>query len=107
MAGEAKPAARVHDGGDRGIVVSGWRPHEKNSLKGFFSATLPSGLVFHDLMLHSRDGARWIAFPAREWKDANGEKQYARFVEFSSRAVADRFKDQVLDALDKHLAEGR
>jgi hypothetical protein len=59
--------------------------------------------VLHDLMLHERDGTRWISFPAREWKNAEGEKQYARFIEFSSRAVADRFRDEVLAALDKHL----
>jgi hypothetical protein len=98
---DAKPAAR--NGGHREIVIAAWRPHRKNSLVGFFTATLPSGLVLHDLMLHERNGARWISFPAREWKNAQGEKQYARLIGFSSRAADDRFRDQVLAALDKHL----
>jgi hypothetical protein len=98
---EAKPAEAI--GGHREISVSGWKPHPKNSLRGFFTATLPSGMVLHDVMLHERDGARWIAFPAREWKDAEGNRQFARFIEFSSRTVANRFRDAVLDALDRHL----
>jgi hypothetical protein len=47
----------------------------------------------------------WIAFPAREWTDQQGQRQFARFVRFSTRAVADRFRDEVLAALDVHLAE--
>jgi hypothetical protein len=62
--------------------------HEKKSLRGFFTATLPSGLVLHDLTLHERNGERWIGFPAREWINAKGEKQYTRFAEFASRAGA-------------------
>jgi hypothetical protein len=85
------------------IVISDWKPYEKNSLRGFFTATLPSGLVFHKLMLHERNGARWIAFPAREWVDAQGKKQFARFIEFTNREAADRFRDQVLAALDRYL----
>jgi hypothetical protein len=52
-------------------------------------------------MLHEKNDSRWISFPAREWKDAEGNKQYARFIEFSSRKASDRFRDQVLQALDE------
>jgi len=48
---------------------------------------LPSGLVFHDVMLHERNDIRWISFPAHEWHNAADEKQYARFVEFRDRAA--------------------
>jgi hypothetical protein len=54
-------------------------------------------------MLQERNEARWIAFPAREYKDDRGERQFARFVEFTSRDASDRFRDQVLAALDKYL----
>jgi hypothetical protein len=99
-----KPA-EGNGGHQNNITIADWKPHSKNTLVGFFSATLPSGLVLHDLMLHERNGARWISFPAREWKDARGQRQFARFIEFSSRAASDRFRDAVLAALDKHLAE--
>jgi hypothetical protein len=64
-------------------------------------------MILHNLMLHQKGDARWIRFPAREWTDAGGQKQYARFAEFSSRAAADRFRDAVLAALDKHLSGAR
>jgi len=38
-------------------------------------------------MLHERNDIRWISFPAHEWHNAAGEKQYARFVEFRDRAA--------------------
>lgn len=98
-----KPAGG--NGGHRSttLQITAWKPFSKGTLKGFFSATMPSGLVFHDLMLHEKNGARWIAFPAREWRNALGEKQFARFIEFRDRRTADRFRDAVLDALDRHL----
>jgi hypothetical protein len=97
-----KPA--MPSGGHQEIVITDWRPHQKNSLRAFFSATLPSGLILHDLMLHEKDKVRWVGFPGREWVNQSGEKQYARFVEFTSRAVADRFRDALLAAIDRFTA---
>jgi hypothetical protein len=93
-------------GGHREIQISDWKPHNKGTLVGFFSATLPSGLVLHGLMLHRQGEARWIGYPAREYVDQFGTKQYARIIEFTDRATADRFRDAVLDALDQYLAGG-
>jgi hypothetical protein len=99
----AKPAEGNGGHRDREIVISGWKPHSKNTLAGFFTATLASGLVLHDLMLHEKGESRWIAFPAREWTNEQGVKQYARFIEFRDRVTADKFRDAVLAALDRHL----
>jgi hypothetical protein len=100
MLANAKPGAG--SAGHRNIQIADFRPHEKNTLKAFFTAILPSGLVFHDLMLHEKNSSRWISFPGREYKDAAGNRQYARFVEFVDRAAADRFRDVVLEALDRY-----
>jgi hypothetical protein len=99
----AKPAAQLVGDGYRGIHIANWKPHSKNTLRGFFTVTLPSGLILRNLMLHEKGDARWIGFPAREWVNAEGEKQYARFIDFASRAAGDRFRDAVLAALDRHL----
>jgi hypothetical protein len=104
MALHAKPVAG--NDGHREIVISDWKPHSKNTLKGFFSATLPSGMVLHSLMLHAKGEARWISFPGREWTNEQGEKQYVRNIEFVNRAVADKFRDAVLAALDEYLDAG-
>jgi len=42
---KAKPAEGI--GGHREIRISDWKPHSKNTLVGFFSAALPSGMVLH------------------------------------------------------------
>ena len=89
----------------RSIQISDWRPHEKNTLRGFFTITLQSGMIIHDVMLHEKAENRWISFPAREWTDQQNQKQFVRFIDFRDRATADRFRDQVLAALDAHFQE--
>jgi hypothetical protein len=54
-------------------------------------------------MLHEQNDSRWIGYPAREWTDSAGGKQYARFVEFRDRATSDKFRDAVLAAIDRGL----
>jgi hypothetical protein len=97
-------AAGAAANGYRSIVIAGWKPHLKNTLRGFFSATMPSGIVIHDLMLHEANGKRWIGLPARAYTDASGQQTYCRIVEFVDRTTADKFRDAVLSALDQHLA---
>jgi hypothetical protein len=89
--------------GKRTIRILDWKPYAKNTLQGFISVELASGLVLHSLMLHEKNGSRWIGFPAREWVH-EGIKQYARFIEFRDRAAADWFRDEVLAALDDYRA---
>jgi hypothetical protein len=96
-----KPGAG--NAGHQNIVISNWKLYTKGSLCGFFTATMPSGVIYHSLMLHQKNDSRWISFPAKEWVNERGEKQYSRFVEFIDRRAADRFRDQVLLALDEHL----
>jgi DNA-binding cell septation regulator SpoVG len=101
--GNAKPAGDNGGHRDREITVADWKPLTKNTLRGFFTATLPSGMVIHNLTVHEKNGSRWIGLPAREWTDAGGTKNFAKLIEFTDRRTADRFRDALLLALDKHL----
>ena len=56
MPEKAKPAGI--SGGHREILVWDWKAYQKNTLRGFLSLTLPSGLVIHNCTLHQKDGAR-------------------------------------------------
>jgi hypothetical protein len=85
------------------IKISNWEPRIRNTLRGFFSAALPSGMILHHLMLHEKDETRWIGLPSREWTNAAGEKQYAKLIEFRDRATADKFRDGLVAALDRYL----
>jgi hypothetical protein len=90
-------------GGLRDIRISDWIPYNKGTLRAFFSLTLPSGLVIRRVMLHEQGAARWVQTPSREWLDTQGKKGYAPLIEFTSRDVSDRFKEQVLHAVDRYL----
>ena len=104
MEPRSKPAASGA-GGHREVEISDFRLlDKKNSLKAVFTATLPSGLVIHGLMLHERGDRRWIGLPSREYTDKGGERQFSRIIEFVSRAVSDRFQAEMLEAVDRHLA---
>jgi hypothetical protein len=86
------------------IVISNWRPFEKNTLRGFFNAILPSRLVIQGLTLHQKGESRWIGLPAKEYVDKNtGLKKYQPVIDFVGREDSDRFQSQVLTALDRHL----
>ena len=86
------------------IAIRNWKPLQKNTLRGFFTIELPSGMIIHEVMLHEKGHSRWIQFSAREYADKEGQKQYRRFIDFSDRSVADHFRDLVLAALDQHFA---
>ena len=102
MPENTKPA--VASGWHRELIVSEWKPFEKNTLRGFLSLILPSGLVIHDITLHEKNGRRWFNMAARPYKD--GKDGWQPLVEFSSRDVRDRFQAMALAAIDKYLAGG-
>jgi hypothetical protein len=91
---------------DKQIEIKNWTPLTKNTLRGFCTVKLPSGMLIHAVMLHEKGDHRWISLPAREYTDEKtGKKQFARFIEFDNRTIADRFRDQVLASLDRHFAK--
>ena len=90
------------------ITVSDWKSRQSGTLRGFFSAGLPSGLELHELMLHHRDGSWWLSFPSKPMlgtdgaalRDDSGKIRYsAPLVSFANRQARDRFTEQVLAAL--------
>lgn len=100
----AKPAEGV--GGHRKkLTIRDFRSLSKNTLKAVFTVELPSGMVINGCMLHESNGSRWVGLPGKPYTDAAGKQTYARIIEFTSRAVADKFRDAVLESLDAHLAE--
>jgi len=90
---------------DKQIEIRNWTPQTKNTLRGFCTLRLPSGMIIERVMLHEKGDNRWISFPGREYTDEQGQKQFAGFIRFDNRAIADRFRDLVLDSLDRHFAK--
>lgn len=87
------------------VEILEWRSFEKNTLRGFVTVQMQSGVIYRGLMVHEKGDARWVSFPAREYLDkSTGAKKYAPFVDFTSREKMNQFCGLILGALDLHLA---
>lgn len=93
------------------ITASEWRPLERNTLKGFLTLVLPSGLTLRECSLHEKDGRRWIALPGRPQIDGEGrhrtdpagKRLYLPIVEIPDRGQRERFQRAALAAVDRLL----
>jgi hypothetical protein len=99
---KAEPAGV--SGGLREMLVSDWKAHEKNTLRGFLSLTLPSGLVIHNCTFHRKNGARWIGLPARQYAKDDGTAGWQPIVGFLDEIVRAQFQADGLAALDRYFA---
>jgi hypothetical protein len=84
------------------MIASEWREHTKNTLRGFFTLTLPSGIAIHGCQLHEKNGRRWVGLPARPYQK-DGKTEYARILEFNSAGTHAVFQEQALAAVDALL----
>ena len=89
------------------ILISNWKPLRKESLRGFLTATLPSGMVLHEISVLVSNGKAWASPPSKPMvgRDGkvlvgdNGKPRYAQLIEFTDKATRDRFSAAVLAAL--------
>ena len=89
------------------ITASEWRPLERNTLKGFLTLALPSGLTLRECSLHEKDGLRWVGLPGRPQIDAMGRHRsdpagkrfYLPIVEIPDRGQRERFQRAALAAV--------
>ena len=87
-----------------GFLVREWRPFERNTLRGFLSLELPSGMIIRDCTVHGKNNSRWVGMPARPY-EKDGAKTWSPLIEFASKEARDKFQACALAAFDKHLAE--
>ena len=82
------------------VTISDFKSFQKNTLRGFFTATLADGLIIHNLSLHEKNGGRWIGMVSEKFTDREGKVGYKKLIEFTDRAALDVFRDACLDAID-------
>lgn len=93
-------------------VILEWRPFTRNTLRGFFSVELASGLVLHGCALHIGSDSEWIGLPsAPQIQNGvavlhNGKIAYRPMVEIPDRARRDAFNEIILEALREHPDAG-
>ena len=90
------------------VIITEWRPMRKNSLLGFCSVRMPSGMQIADNSVHQRDGKLWVSPPGKPQLDRDGVAirdattgriKYGPIVTFETKAIGDRFSSQVIAAL--------
>ena len=85
---------------DARFVASDWKPHAKNTLLGFFTLTMPSGLLIKECSYHERDGKRWVSFPGKPYRGNDGETKYANIIEIFDKAVFAKFQEYACAAVE-------
>jgi hypothetical protein len=88
----------------RVFAVREWIPYAKNSLVGFLSLELPSGMILHGCTVHQKDGSQWVGLPAKQYEKGS-ERTWAPLVEFDSKDAREKFQSAALAALDAYLGE--
>ena len=84
-----------------GIVARRYKAIGKNTLIASADLEIAAWhLRIRGVMLHEKNGKRWIQLPSREWLGPGGKPQYAIMVEFLDEAVKDRFQAAALAAFD-------
>ena len=78
------------------IIISNYKPINKNSLQGKFDLTFRAmNLRIKDCMWHITSGRDWIAFPSRDYT-VNGERKFQPILEWGDKDTANRFYDAVV-----------
>lgn len=97
------------------MIAADWRPVVKNSLQGFFTLKMPSGLILCECMLHESNGKRWIGMPAKPQthKDGtpvlsprSGKPAWSPLVKIEDKQKHKVFQAAALAAIEKLLGKG-
>jgi hypothetical protein len=94
---------------DSGVALIEFKPMHKNSLRGFATVRLRSGLTIHDVTVCASSGKAWASLPSKPMIDRDGQVlrdretgkvRYAPILEWADRQTADRFSGAVVEAVE-------
>lgn len=64
---------------------------------------IPWKMTLMDVKIFEKGANRWINLPSKEFVNDLGEKKYQELIIFDSEAIKNRFRNQVMSAIDKYL----
>jgi hypothetical protein len=73
--------------------ILGFKPVEKNTLRGLFDIEPASGLILRGCCLHHNNGCWWVGLPAKPYAANDGEQNWAAIVDFRDKRTATRFQE--------------
>ena len=88
------------------IEVQNINAVNKNSLLATCDVHIvPWKMTLHEVKIFEKGANRWLGLPAKEFTNNMGEKKYTELVTFDNEAVKNRFRSQIMGAIDKYLSE--
>ncbi|SIQ46336.1 MULTISPECIES: hypothetical protein [Acidiphilium] len=89
------------------LTITEWKPLRRNSLRGFATVTLPSGMILHEILIHNTPDGPWAAPPSKPMigrdgvamKDAAGKARYSPIISFADKATRERWSSAIIAAL--------
>lgn len=66
---------------------------------------IPWKLTLREVKIFEKGANRWISMPAREFINDLGEKKYIELMSFDNEAIKNRFRTQIMSAVDKFLSD--
>ncbi len=66
---------------------------------------IPWKMTLHEIKIFEKGTNRWVGMPSKEFTNDQGEKKYTELLTFDSDAVKNRFRAQIMGAIDKYLAQ--
>lgn len=94
---------------DKLVTCAAWKPVERNSLRGFADLYFTKmRMTISDVMLHEKDGKKWVSFPSMpmmdkdgsSMKDSAGKVRYKKPVISFDDDVKDRLRDAAVEAIE-------
>jgi hypothetical protein len=84
----------------------------RNTLQGFATIEMGSGLVIKDCALHLSNGSEWCAPPSKPHLDQegnarrgpDGKLQYTPIISFATKEVRDNWSRQAVQAISHYRA---
>lgn len=93
--------------GDNVIEVQNIKALNKGSLLAVCNVRIvPWKMTFKDVKIFQKGANRWIALPSREVVNpTTNEKSYFEMITFDSEDIKNRFRDQIMAAIDTYLEQ--
>lgn len=86
------------------IEVSNINAVQKGSLLATCDVYIvPWDMELNEVKVFQKGANRWLGMPAREFTNNAGEKKYIELVNFRKEATKNRFRSQIMGAIDKYL----
>lgn len=65
---------------------------------------IPWKMTLHEVKIFEKGANRWLGLPSKEFMNDQGEKKFIELITFDSEGVKNRFRSQIMGAVDKYLA---